>query len=398
MLNILAALKAAKAGDVILLPPGDYGAVRIDKFKPTDTVTLRAEDPSNPPRFESVMLYGCENVVLDGLHVELPFSPTMVSHAAIVSIRSSAKVALLNSVVLGPVATTGDPENADPKARTSDFIIGRPTGRGVYIELSDEVLIEGNDISRAERGLVAYDCPRIVVRGNDIHDVRTSPVAMSETGLEWIVERNWLHSTHPWSYGGSGDHGGYVRMWGFKNKAKPKPMPAKVVVRENLLDRNTGDAILGIMIETDQDPWPSFEVIDNLIISDNTQAIALASAHGRIVGNIGLQPPPLADDKRSVADISKAGPSILFRGACDVEVAGNTLHDNYFTVTKKLPGGRYGENTLLPAKPDTKEMVDAYRAAWLAQYRPKPAPPEPDPEVIELTVKPGQTVIIRGAA
>lgn len=46
----------------------------------------------------------------------------------------------------------------------------------------------------------------------------------------------------------------------------------------------------------------------------------------------------------------------------------------------------------------TAEQLAEAEAAWMAQFRAPPVEPTPEPEVIEITLKPGQRLVVTGGA
>ena len=84
--SLAAALKAAKAGDTILLDAGDYSKVQIKGIVFDGTVTIASKDPSNPATLTGLTITNSEGLKFQDLHLDFS-SPWTVWNAQIVGSR-----------------------------------------------------------------------------------------------------------------------------------------------------------------------------------------------------------------------------------------------------------------------------------------------------------------------
>ena len=71
--DLLAAVKAAKAGDEIKLAAGDYGVVSLKGIIPAGTVKISSADPLNPAVFSGLTISGSSNLSLSNLKMVIRF-------------------------------------------------------------------------------------------------------------------------------------------------------------------------------------------------------------------------------------------------------------------------------------------------------------------------------------
>ena len=88
--GLLAALKAATAGAVILLSPGRWDPVVIYGFKTPGVITIRSEDPAHPAILPSIMVKQAEGLTFSHLTLatELYNAPTSTQAANSVRISN----------------------------------------------------------------------------------------------------------------------------------------------------------------------------------------------------------------------------------------------------------------------------------------------------------------------
>jgi hypothetical protein len=382
MFDLASALKAAKSGDTLVIPAGDYGDRTIRRIS---GLTLDAASA----RFRTLVLSECTDVELRGVVIDFTPDEASVSSTSALRVSSSKGVTISGGKISGGLAVAGVSQDVLPTdPRPGDAILGLPIGRGLTIENSAEVRVRGLEISNFHKGVVLSNVAGLAIVGNDVHDVRTSTIVGGNVSTALIAE-NRLTKARPWKFGGSGDHGDFIHLWTVP--AKQTGPSTDIVIRDNLIDQGEGDAILGIYFDDNRNGLGFAGVVieANVILNGNAQGVALEQVHGVVRDNVMLQ----------TSGTPKQGPSLLLRTGCDVVVVGNEMPDTYGTVAKAAEGGRYSYNVLRPIAVASAEVLSAVREAWAGEFRATPGqpdnPPEPPPrdELREILAR--RTVVKR---
>lgn len=361
-IELMTALAAAKGGEVISLPPGDYGDVEIIDRKPAVPITLRSADPKDPARFRTLLLDACDGLILEGLAVAFTPTSMTVAHSSAVMLRRCGRIVVRGCKVLGDVngAVTGIAATTSPDAARPDAsVLGLPIGRAITVERCDDVRIERNDIARFLRGVTLTNSSNVQIIDNDIHHIRTSPIL----GAAWPVKitGNWLHSNCPWNYGGNGDHGGFIRLW----LEAGQPAMVGVVIADNLLDQGSGPPVVAVHLQDKaaaglpSNGYRNLTIAGNVTLNGSTQAYTLENCHGVLTDCLMLQ----------TEGTVKQGPSLLFKEGTAMAVERNTLTDVGDMVKNQVPPSTYLDNVLISRGPRPATEIIAAREAWLAGHR-----------------------------
>lgn len=336
--DLPAALKVAKSGDVITLPPGDYGDVRLSaKFD--GVVTLKGKGAT----FRSLFLDGCVGLTLDGASFDWTPTATALDHENAVTVRGGTGVVLSELLLRGRPAIAGDDA-------------GWPIGRGIYVEGASNVTVQRCDVSGFHRGLVGFKAPKLSILLNDIHHNRATTIVVT-TAPGLIVRGNHLHSSKPKNYGGSGDHGDFVAVLGVAGD----PVWQGLIVADNLLDQGDGDPIMGVMIGQGGG-FEDIQITNNVVLGGHTQALLLGKVlSGEVRGNVA----------RRIGGEPKTSPGLLTRDLpAKFAISDNRLGSIVVGPgTKNIPvadGNVYDQSEATP------DELAELRAAWIAKYRPAP--------------------------
>lgn len=392
-------LDAAKPGATVFVPSGSYGSVALSRKALGEAVTIAAQDPANPPRLSSLTISNAQDLIVRGLSVQLVPDAKTVASTSVARVVASQGVRLQGLTLRGGRAIAGIAQDADPNVPRSGFgdsIIGLPIGRGLTLDRSTEIVVQGCDIGESHKGIVLNNLSGVKIVGNNVHDVRTGTISGAGCSEIDVIE-NHLKNSRPWNYGGKGDHGDFIHFW----TTTAKPSSSGIRILRNLIDQGEGAPIMGILMEDNgHGGFLAGEIVDNLILTGNGQGIAATQFNGRITGNRMMQ----------TEGTAKQGPSILLRAGVGPDktklwgeaiVEGNKVHDVYGTLAKKSAGGRFGGNTVLAARPASAPVIAAARRDWLSAYRPKMISSTgggPYQEAIVIELSPERTVVIRGLA
>lgn len=369
-------------GDTLFLPPGDYGDVMVQGVdRSAAPLTIRPEDPKAPPTFRSLALNGCAGLAIEDLKVRFTPSATTMPHTPVVLVNRCRNVRLVRPDVVGGDAISGSPADIDVNAARAPNIIGYPTARGIQIEASAGVTVEGGAVRTFANGVLLYQSTGLVLRDLDVSDVRFHHIA-GATCSDILIERPHLFHARPWKWSGPGDHGDHIHFWTEEvvtGGVKTYPAISGLRIVDPLLDARLelpgSFPIMAVFLEDRRAAlrgspgYPGLEIKNGTIITGNAQGVYLQEVRGSVGGLTML----LASDKLG----PNAAPSVLYEGKTEVSFANIASHDVYGTLlTKKTPPSTYSGNTKIATTP---EMIEAARKAWLAKNRAPAAPPVPAP-------------------
>jgi hypothetical protein len=367
--DLAAALKASSANAVLHVPPGDYGDVAIKGVdRSTAPVTIKPQDPANPPVFRTFEAYACAGLIIEDLKVRLGSTRGVLSHTPLALFRKCEGVRLLRPDVFGGDAIEGSPASIAVTAPRKDTIIGFPVGYGIHIDECAKVSVEWAKVRSVGRGIVPTNSKDVQILDADIADVRFEHVSFKNMqGLS--IQRHHLGPARPWEWGTNGDHGDFIHGW----TEAGKPPNSNVRILDGLIDTGAGFAIMGIFLEDRNADsrggapgYPGLDIGGNTILGGNNQGIYLINAEGKVADNLMLQ---------TVGD-AKAAPSVYLEGRNKVAFTGNRSHDVH-NVLERPPAGCTSVGNVRIAT--TPAMVLEARKEWLAKHRPAAVVPVPPP-------------------
>lgn len=271
------ALSATAPGDVLVLAPGDYGqlALRGLVLPQDQPVVLRGADQAGVV-FTGMSLQGVAGLVLENLTFDYTFAPGDPGHLRPFQINSSTGITLRNAVFDGDVARRMGP--------ASD---GFGTAFGLGLRGSDHVTIEGCEIRGFFRGLVVSDSRDIVVRGNDLHDLRMDGMNFAQ------VERVRIEGNHIHDFARSltsGDHADMIQFWTNGTTAPSRD----IVIAGNVLNSGGGLYTQSIFMRNDQVDqglagpemfYRDVLITQNVIINAHLHGIAVGETDGLTISN-----------------------------------------------------------------------------------------------------------------
>lgn len=225
--ELTAALARSTGGETILLAAGDYGVLDLKGSSRFDLsfsseVTIASADPANKAVISGMTLRNASNITFDGLVFDYTWSAADTISTRSVYVRDAENLTFRNSVFDGDLAGAG-----------SSSTRGFATGIGLAVTDSKNVTVENNEFFEFHRGLVIGDTDDIVVRGNDVHSMRSD--GMNFAGVQGVtIEDNKFHDFVA-SYT-STDHRDFIQFW-TTGKTRPN---TDIVIRDNVFDIGSG--------------------------------------------------------------------------------------------------------------------------------------------------------------
>lgn len=280
-----AALKTARPGSVLELGNGNFGALSLSK---RSGLTIRAASGTRP-LFESINIANSRNIELAGLAVRLnPARPDLTTNTHAVRLYRVEGATLRDMRIQGTIARTGIERSAPAGTpNPGGNVIGLPTGKCVNLTESRRVRLVGSEISFCYRGITFAAVDGLEIVGNDLHDLRGSPLSGGNAQNLLYAENHSYRST-PWALGGAGDHGDAFHLWTIPAMTRHS---SGIVIRDNLHEQRDGAALLGYFLEANSERmgFQGAVIERNVLINSDGQGMRLEAVfNSRIERNILL--------------------------------------------------------------------------------------------------------------
>jgi len=246
------AVDAATGGELIILAPGDYGAMRFQKKSFEQPVTLAAA-PGKRPKFESLWIKNSDNPRLENLHFAMPPSDGKGHHNLL-------RMDNVTGAQVRHCAFTGAIIN-NPEDQRDGF----GDGMGLFGGNWNDCLVEYNEFTCLGKAISLRNIENTTLAHNYIHDYRSDAFYLSEAKnclIEFnLVEDNFAfhlpkgRGDHPDMLQGSLDH---------------------VTIRNNYFNQGKGTHSQGIFI-SGSSKKSGFEGTSN-IIENNLVHVGMGNA------------------------------------------------------------------------------------------------------------------------
>ena len=367
--SLVAALQAARGGETIVLEAGDYGTVELRHGKDGDfayanPVTLRSARRDGPAVLDGMELQGFTNLSFDGLSLAYRAGPGAKLNKRCFRILEGRAITVRNSLFRGHIVREGEGEAAD---------VGLPTGIGLVLSRSSDVLVETNLILDFHRGLAMGEARDAVVRGNELRGLRMDGMVFSKArGI--TIEANFIHDFRRST--AKSDHADMIQFW--TNGADFAT--TDVTIRGNLLFAGPGGATQSIFMRNDMVDrglagkelyYRNIRIEENVIINGHTHGITLGETEGAVIADNTLLRHPLFATKAD-RDRKVRIPRIkLSEASLEARITGNMAAawpeaQPGWTVAGNLAvqdlsprrSGYYGDLFQNPFGPDTQDLAN----------------------------------------
>ena len=275
--GLIAALKGAVAGTVLILAPGTYSGVGIVNINPAGTVTIAAAPgaAASAPKIVGLSIYNSSNLAFSGLEL------TSVGAS---DPLYAFRVAGSKNITFSGIDLHGDPAK-EPGAQVSGLYVSSTDGFSltnsrlhdinapVTVNRSQHITLANNDCSRVSKGCFELGGDSFVaITDNDTHDFIVSP----------------------------GIHSDAIQIYTQGTTAAAHD----IAITGNLFWRGTGDAAQGIFIsdEVGSLPYGALTITGNGMLGGLWNSVYVNHASGpvRLSGNISASWPG-ADAQKGTA-------------------------------------------------------------------------------------------------
>lgn len=272
------AIAVAAPGTTLLLAGGEYGALELTEAGGTAErpLVLRSADPADPARFSGMRLNKVHDLVLEGLVFDYRFSPGDQSHFRPFEIIRSRDVTIRAALFDGDV-----PRGVS----AADDGYGYAFALGV--RMSEGVTVERSEARGFMRGLVFSESRGVIVRGNDLHGLRSDGMDFAQV-QNVLIEDNLIRD---FAYSPiSEDHPDMIQFWTSGTTAPS----TDIVIRNNVLSAGTGWFTQSIFMRNelvdqgkagDEMFYRNVTIAGNVIINAHVHGITVGETAGLTIAN-----------------------------------------------------------------------------------------------------------------
>jgi Right handed beta helix region len=312
-----AALENAGPGTILVLAGGNYGSLSIRNLRgtPGAPIVIRSADPADPAQFSGMVLRDSAHVVLEDVIMDYAFADEDKLHFRPFQVLSGQDITLRHILFDGDTAHG---------VSTVDDGFGYGFGLGVT-DVSGFAL-EDSEVRGFFRGIVFGNSTDIVVRGNDLHDIRMDGMNFAQVNRV-LIEDNHIHDFNRSL--ASEDHADMIQFWTNGTDAPS----TDITIRGNILNSGGGWYTQSIFMRNDQVDrglagpamfYRNVRIEDNVILNAHLHGITVGETDGLTIANNSV-----LRNAASEGEDDNPGlwtPQIrVAAGATDVEIARNVV-------------------------------------------------------------------------
>jgi parallel beta-helix repeat protein len=315
--ELISALSNATGGENILLAPGEYGDLNLyDARQPfvkfTGQVTIKSADPNNLAQFSSLHLSGVENLTFDSVGFNYAPAPGAPDYDKPYMVDRSSNITIKNSIFSGAVA--------EGLGVVKD---GHGTGFALTVSDSSAITIEGNEFSNFMRAAVFSGDNGVVVKSNNIHDIRSDGLDFANVDNVQIVN-NYIHDFK--GAPGSDDHMDMIQFW---TNGTTSPS-ANITISGNFLDSGGGFTTQSIFMRNEEVDngragkemyYQNVTIENNVIYNSHLHGISVGETDGLTISNNTILQNPSTGDPQKLITV----PTITVAAASDGVIVANNI-------------------------------------------------------------------------
>ena len=264
--ELRSALIAARAGDTVLLQPGNYGNLNLNSgtFRYAGGhVNIRSANPDNRARFGQIMLGVASGLAISGIDAQSSSSP-------VVSI-SGSNIRFAGNRVRG-ANPNGDPWDDNQT--------------GMWVRSASNVVVASNDFQDLRMAIWVQRSTSVAIRHNDFTIMREGLNISGATRGD--IDNNRFEKFSP-RYN-SGEHPDAIQFWNTNETTGV----SHYRIRNNFLSHGNDGHVQGIFLRTENRALPhtNLEVSGNIYYGSSFHGISLdAVNNSRIFNNIVIASP-----------------------------------------------------------------------------------------------------------
>lgn len=249
------ALKAAKAGDTILLSGGSYALTASNLKFTTADVTIASADPGRPAVLTRLEIVDSAGITVRDL--DLNALPSGGNNPF--KIYRSQDIHLENLDIHGT-------EDNNPAQDVS----------GLLIRESRDVSVKGSEFHDLADAIAHIDSQNVTISGNEFHHLKYDGVRGGGTS-DLTISGNLFRDFFP----AAGDHPDAIQLWTTNTTASAR----NIVISDNAFIRGDGTAVQGIFIRDQVGtlPYQNVVITGNVIAGGMYHGISISHADNVVI-------------------------------------------------------------------------------------------------------------------
>lgn len=270
------ALRSAVPGTVLELAPGRYGALVIRDFNVGGQITLRSARSNARATFSTMVLDKVHNITLENLTFDYDFSTDDKIYDRPFQIVRSTDVRVENSLFDGDLAHSRSPVDD-----------GFPTGIGLGVRSSTNIVLQNNEVRKFYRGIAVRETKNALVVGNDVHSLRMDGITFAQVQNVQILNNHihdFLRSLK------SEDHSDMIQFWTTGTKTATR----NITIKNNILNSGKGWFTQSIfmrneLVDLGQEGanmfYRNITIENNMILNAHLHGITVGETNGLKIRN-----------------------------------------------------------------------------------------------------------------
>ena len=252
--GLMAALKTAQAGDLIVLAPGSYSGLAMANLNFGNGITITSADPNNQAVLNNFNMSGTSGIAFK----DLVFSATGSGFYAF-DFRTSSNLVFDRIHVHGSLDS--DASN-DPS--------------GIFFQNSKNISVINSEFQQLARGIVFGQGTDILVQNNHVHHMRSDGFDFAEVKNVKVLN-NTFHDTNLVGE----DHPDAIQFW----TAGTKTPSQDIVISGNVIMRGAGGFTQGIYLrdEVGNLPFERVTISNNLVVGTGYNGIRVIGVKDLVV-------------------------------------------------------------------------------------------------------------------
>jgi hypothetical protein len=252
--QLTAAARAARAGDTILLAPGNFGDVTLSNVNPTGTITIRSADPNNDAVIRTLSMFRSRNIIIEDVDFHRPLAAGASQNAYMVNTGAVSNITFSGIDVMGSLNNNAHDDGLGMSLNGSRISVLDSTFtqlRTAVAAAGTDFLFAGNSITQVRQGVVIRSMNRGIFDGNYATDFQSNYVEKEHPDVFQVHSGGGANASHNLIFrdnimlpGANGHVGGiYIQSEAFFRAKRLDQRHTNILIENNYYEGNFRHAI-----------------------------------------------------------------------------------------------------------------------------------------------------------
>lgn len=167
--QLLAAAKAAKAGDTILLAPVNFGDVSLSNIRPAGAITIKSANPNNDAVFRTLNIMNSSNIIIEDIDIKRPLAAGASQDSYAVNVGKATNITFIGIDVSGSMNNNARDDGLGMSLNGSHISVIDSTFtqlRTAVAAAGQDFLFAGNTITQVRQGMTIRSMTRALIDSN----------------------------------------------------------------------------------------------------------------------------------------------------------------------------------------------------------------------------------------